>query len=178
MTGFLNKHHERFISVLCVRPGSHYYSFPLLDLWDSYRDVYNFSGNLPIIAHPPCQQWSKLKSFAKNHDQSKNIGPLCIDIVHKNTGIIEQPHGSELFRYCGIPAKKLLSVNLHWWGYPAQKKTLLYFYGIEPLAMPLNFNAIESKVTDLNKVLRLSTPPEMCKYLIDSILLTKYNVLL
>lgn len=159
------------ISVLCADSKSNYYKIPYLDIWDKERDVYNYTGKNQVIAHPPCQQWSRLRKFAKIDDKEKNLALLCWDIVNENGGILEHPMGSNLFKYVGADYKKIHSVNQHWWGFPCKKTTYLYVHNVELLPYNLNFNAIEKTVDKLNTRMRSRQTLAFCEYLVNSILL-------
>lgn len=132
------------ISVLCVMPGSNYFQIPGLDLWDAKRDAYNFIGSNPVITHAPCAQWSRLKAFANDNPREKELAWFCLEKVRRNGGIFEHPAGSSFFKEAGI--KKIYSVDQSWWGFPARKRTYLYFHGYKPLAFPLSFDRITYKV--------------------------------
>lgn len=156
------------ITILCIQENSNYKKIPGLDLWDIKRNAYNYNGNNIVIAHPPCQQWSKLKSFAKENQLEKDLAIFCLEKVNQNGGILEHPNGSSFFKYAGIPRSKLTKVYQSWWGFPAKKETLLYCKNIKLLPTPLNLDAIQYKVANLDKKKRSLMPLEFCKYLVYS----------
>lgn len=156
------------ISVLCVNKDSVYKSFPGLDVWDSERNVYNFIGSNPVITHAPCQQWSKLKFFAKENQFEKNLAWVCLEHVLDNGGIFEHPSGSEFFKKAGIN-KNIYSIDQHWFGFPCRKRTYLFFHKCKPLPVPMRFEAIEKKVEQLHSSKRSDTTPQFAKWLIDSV---------
>jgi hypothetical protein len=155
------------ISVLCIAKNSNYKLIEGLDLWDIERDAYNYSGSNRVIAHPPCQQWSRLKSFAKVDAKSKDLAFFCLDKVRQNGGVLEHPHGSSFFKAAGI--KPTLSVDQFWFGFPARKRTWLYFHGFTPAPVQLRFDAIERTVPQLGKVARSETTIRFAEWLIKSI---------
>jgi hypothetical protein len=157
------------ISILCAARKSNYFKIDGLDIWTAERDINNYTGKNKVIAHPPCQQWSRLKSFAKYNPDEKKLALLCWEIVNENGGIFEHPSGSNLFKFEGANPKKIFSVNQHWWNFPAQKKTLLYFHNCEPGQYPLNFNMIEKKVHQINHEMRSRQTLEFCEYLVKSV---------
>jgi len=53
--------------------------------------------------------------------------------------------------------------------YPARKRTWLYFKGFKPLSFPLNFDAIQSKVSSMGKKKRSETTESFANWLIDCI---------
>lgn len=136
------------ISVLCALPNSVYKTIPGVDVWDAQRDAFYFTGSNPVIVHPPCQQWSRLKAFAKPNPDEKELAYHCLKIVIRNGGIFEHPMGSSFFKEVGI--KPTLSVDQHWFGYAARKRTWLYFAQVRPLALPLNFDCVQ--ISDITKM--------------------------
>jgi len=138
---------QRKISVLCVKENSIYNEIPNLDLWGKYRNAYNFKGTTPVIAHPPCQQWSRLRYFSRANKEEKDLAHFCLEQVRKNGGILEHPHGSNFFKEAGI--RPTISINQSWFGFSCKKTTLLYFHHYRPIAHPLNFDRIEKRINDL-----------------------------
>lgn len=158
------------ITVLCVMEDSNYFKIPDLDLWTKERDAWNYiPDGKPIIAHPPCQQWSRLKNFAKKDDKEKQLAVYCAQLVKNNGGILEHPAGSALFEYVGIPRNKIRSIDQHWFGFPARKRTYLYVEGVNLEPYQLLFNAVEKKVADLSRKQRSKMPLTMCEWLVKSI---------
>lgn len=116
-----------------------YKTLPGLDCWDEQRDAYNYSGSNPVIVHPPCPQWSRMRAFSRYNEREKQLAWFCLEKVNSNGGIFEHPSGSSFFKAAGIKTS-LYSVDQHWWGFPARKRTLLYFVGCRPISFPLNFD--------------------------------------
>jgi len=155
------------ISVLCVSRSTVYKSIPGLDLWDLERDVYNYTGGNPVIAHPPCQQWSRLRAFAYVNEREKELAFVCLDHVKRNGGIFEHPHGSSFFRVAGV--KPTLCIDQSWFGFPARKRTWLYFSRCKPLAVPLCFDAYTKKVPQLGKVARSAMTLDLARWLVNCV---------
>jgi hypothetical protein len=160
------------ISVLCVMPGSNYYKLPGLDLWDEKRNAYNYNGSNPVICHPPCAQWSKLKSFARTNQQEKDLAIFCLEKIHENGGILEHPAGSALWKLPQVERARIISINQHWFGFPSQKRTWLYFYNVKPLSYPLNFNTPTRTTTSLHSKARSKQPLALCEWLTQCIIQT------
>lgn len=157
------------ITVLCVDTNSHYHKFPGLDLWTKERDAYNYKGTNPVITHAPCQQWSKLRTLAHNNPYEKELAYFCWQKVQENGGIFEHPAGSSFFKEVNADWTKIYSVNLHWFGFPAQKRTYLYFNKFKPAQMPLNFDPIKTTIERMARYDRSTTPYKMIEWLIKSI---------
>jgi len=160
------------ISVLCALPNSVYKTIPGLDVWDAQRDAFYFTGSNPVIVHPPCQQWSRLRMFAQVNPDEKELAYHCLKYVIRNGGIFEHPASSSFFREVGITPT--LSINQSWFGYPGTKKTWLYFSGCKPLSFPLNFDAVRvNDVSNLNSRdgSRSRTTQQFAQWLVDCIAL-------
>lgn len=155
------------ISVLCVDRETNYKQIPGLDLWDADRDAYLFTGTNPVIVHPPCQQWSMLKAFAHDRPKEKELAWFCLEKVKRNGGILEHPAGSSFFAAAGI--KPTISVDQIWWGFPARKRTYLYFVGCRPLSFPLSFDLPKTTVQNMDKKKRSRMTVAFCQWLVDCI---------
>lgn len=127
------------ISVLCAQKNSIYKTIPGIDVWDEDRDAYFFTGSNPVITHAPCPQWSRMKAFANNNPDEKELAFFCLQKVIRNGGIFEHPAGSTFFKEAGI-TKNLYSVDQSWWGFPARKGTFLFFSHCKPMPFPIMTN--------------------------------------
>ena len=133
----------RRIAVLCVRPHTIYAQFPECDLYDRARDARTYPGGLPIIAHPPCRAWGKLRGQAHIDEDEK---AMCIWIagqVRAWGGILEQPSHSLLWSAVGLPLPGThddigwtLGIHQCWAGHRAEKPTWLYIAGCPPHDTP------------------------------------------
>lgn len=140
------------VAVLFAREDSIYHSIPGCDVYDIKRNALNYRGSFPVIAHPPCRAWGKLKAFSKHSQFEKDLSLFAIDEIRRCGGVLEHPIGSSLWDAKGI-SKKILSpdsyggftlhVNQFWFGHKAEKASLLYICGVLPgnlPAFPLVFN--------------------------------------
>lgn len=156
----------KIITVLCIQEDSNYKAIDGLDLWDKNRNAYNYNGSGPIIAHPPCQQWSKLRHFAKDNKEERDLAYFCLEQVNKNGGILEHPKGSLFIKEARL---KTITVWQHWWGFGAKKETQLYCKDVELLAYPISLDAIKGRVEMMARNKRSKMPIEFCQYLVNSI---------
>jgi len=154
------------ISVLCVNPDSVYKTLPDLDVWDKARNAYHFAGSNPVITHAPCQQWSRMRTFAKEDQEEKALAFFCYDKVKTNGGIFEHPAGSSFFKIAGIRSSEIYSVDQSWFGFPCRKRTYLYFSKCKPLQFPLRFEAITKTVDQLHSSSRSDTTILFAEWLI------------
>lgn len=157
------------VSILCCQEDSNYRFIPGLDLWDKNRDAYNFSGTNTVITHAPCSQWSRLKSFANANKREKNLAYFCWEYVLKNGGIFEHPFGSSFFKHVGIYSSDLFYVDQVHFGFPARKRTALYFSNI-PIPGQVSSNCSPTlKVSEMNYKLRSKQTLSFCNFLVSQV---------
>lgn len=155
------------IAVLCALENSIYKTLPNLDVYDKKRNAYLYDLDFPVIAHPPCQQWSRLKHFAKFDREERDLAFFCLEKVQKNGGILEHPSGSSFFKQAGI--KPTISIDQSWFGFSCRKRTYLYFHDCKPISFPLSFDLITKRVPDLTGEMRSYTTIRFANWLIDFI---------
>lgn len=59
-----HNNHE-MIAALYVETDGAYFGLPGVDPWDEARDARKYAGPHPVVAHPPCQRWGKLRSSGR-----------------------------------------------------------------------------------------------------------------
>lgn len=140
------------VAVLFARSDSIYFDLDGCDVFDQVRDARTYTGDLPVVAHPPCREWSRLRSFAKAPIGERDLAPWAVDFVRRCGGVLEHPAGSLLWKTLGLPRPGYLEcgfrlardqfggwtlpVSQFWWGHRAEKRTWLYVCGIDPGAVP------------------------------------------
>lgn len=172
------------VHALCVSPVSIYKTIPGVDAWDIKRDVRNFDGKWPVVAHPPCRSWSAYTAHqAKPAPGEKELGPLCVEILQANGGVLEHPAHSRLFDHCNLPKPgqrrgdlTTVYVEQAWWGYTMKKATWLVFCGVDPSALLFPYKAHNPRdgVGDrrrqqvMSKHQRAATHPALAHWLVDA----------
>lgn len=135
----------RSIAVLFACSDSLYRRMSVCDVWDMQRDALTYSGKGPVIAHPPCRAWGRLRPFAKPIAGEKELALWAVDIVRRNGGVLEHPADSRLWPEARLPAVGqgdryggwTLVIDQNWWGHRARKRTRLYIVGCGPKDLPL-----------------------------------------
>jgi len=154
------------------------------------RDARDYAGPWPVVAHPPCQRWSRLAAI---HAHRWPIGSdggcfaAALAAVERWGGVLEHPGGS--FAWCahGIDHPKhgagwvatrkgwTCSVDQGRYGHPARKRTWLYYVG----ATPPNLDWTEAPVGERSAIAgcvgverqaksqRSLSPPEFARVLLD-----------
>lgn len=110
----------------------------LVEHWyDEARDARTYAGPWPVVAHPPCGPWSRLRHL-HGRPEEREIGILAVEQVRKFGGVLEQPEGSRLWKHCGLPMTSVdspdsyaLAVEQVSWGHVARKRTWLWLVGID-----------------------------------------------
>lgn len=179
------------VAVLFARSDSIYKSIQGLDVFDISRDARSYRGSLPVVAHPPCRAWGRLRAFAKPRQDEKYLALFAVDTVQRCGGVLEHPEASSLWRAAGLPPPGwgqdeyggwTLPVVQHWWGHRARKSTWLYIVGVSSRGIPdiplvlgeashtVGLFSGRDRATcrpEIGKAEREATPPEFARWLID-----------
>jgi hypothetical protein len=133
------------IAILFARTDSVYKAIPACDVWDIDRDARNWLGGSPVVAHPPCRSWGRLRKFAKPRADEKALGPWAVEQVRRWGGVLEHPEASTLFAHCGMPRPGQfpdawggwsMVIDQFHFGHRAEKRTWLYVAGCDPDDLP------------------------------------------
>ena len=136
------------VAALFIDPRGPYPKLEGVDCWDEHRDAKLYRGPHPVIAHPPCGPWGRLKFCSQEGEAIKALGPIAVDQARTWGGVLEHPRGSKLFAAMGMPRPGELpdrfggitiEVNQVEWGHVARKPTWLYMVGVrgnEPAPYP------------------------------------------
>jgi len=133
------------VAVLFARADSIYKLIDGADVYDMSRDARTFVGGLPVVAHPPCRAWGRLRQFANPRADEKDLALFAVEQVRVNGGVLEHPAGSTLWDAAGLPRPGqgrdafggfTLPIDQFWFGHKAAKKTWLYVCGVSPRDVP------------------------------------------
>lgn len=162
--------------VLCTRKDSVYLALGA-DCYDVERDCRTYAGTRPVVAHPPCRAWGRLKAFAKPRHDEKDVGIFALSTVRMFGGVLEHPADSDLFKLIGArPGQRcrtggwVLPIRQQWFGHPARKDTWLYIVGCEPVnvpRMPLVLGEPARTVASQDRAARERTPFELAVWLLE-----------
>lgn len=179
------------IAALYVRSDSVYKSLGV-DCWDMERDARKYDDLNPVVAHPPCRAWGRLKGFAKPRPDEKELALKAVDVIREVGGVLEHPVHSDLWKEKPLPKPGevdqwggyTICVDQFWWGHKARKKTFLYICGVDKADLPripMNFDMLTHYVgfpkswkgksrygmKEISKKEREGTPIEFAKWLIE-----------
>lgn len=141
------------VAVLFAMKDSIYKTIPGCDVYDVERDARTYSGDLPVVAHPPCQLWGSMASvnfsrWGGDHNRPGNDGGLflfALETVRRCGGVLEHPAKSRAFEKYSIPKPKgvgwqkcldggwVCEVWQSAYGHRANKATWLYCFGSPPI---------------------------------------------
>jgi len=115
------------------------------DVYDVDRDARNYRGGYPVVAHPPCRLWSRLRVFSSADIRERDLAFHALENVRMWGGVLEHPAGSSFWRIAGLPHGSgrdrwggwHLEIPQKWFGHRAEKNTWLYVCGIEPSELPV-----------------------------------------
>jgi hypothetical protein len=123
------------VAALYIDPRGPYPKIQGVDCWDEARDARLYDGPWPVVAHPPCGPWGRLRHMYRGTEH--DCAPRAVEQVRTFGGVLEHPAGSRLWAQCGLPMTGVdapdfsVEVSQNDWGHPARKRTWLYFVGID-----------------------------------------------
>ena len=165
------------VSVLFARSDSCYFDL-VDDVWDAKRDARNYTASNPVVCHPPCRGWGRLRHWAKPRPDEKALALFAVEQVRRCGGVLEHPWGSTLWHAAGLPHPGkvdawggwTLLVDQGWWGHAAPKPTYLYIVGCtrENVGeLPVQLRRAEGRTLNLSPADRERTPPAFARFLVD-----------
>ena len=175
------------VAVLFARADSTYKALPDCDVWDADRDARRWPGGCPVVAHPPCRAWGRLRTFARPRPDEMNLARLAVALVREFGGVLEHPAGSTLWKAQKLPRPGerdqyggwTLEAPQKWWGHKAEKATWFYVVGCEPSDIPpLPYVMGEAAYVvqsrkrhdyrpHITKAEREHTPPQLAEWLVE-----------
>lgn len=166
------------VAVLFARSNSVYKSIPGCDVFDLARDARSYVGSAPVIAHPPCRGWGRLRHLAKVRPDEKELAFFAIAQVRRCGGVLEHPWASSLWTVAGLPLPGQVDqydgftfgVLQGDFGHPAPKATWLYIVGLQASELPIPHFELGMKtgrVELMGKAAREATPPHFAHWLLD-----------
>ncbi|MFV3415300.1 hypothetical protein ACNFH8_23800 [Pseudomonas sp. NY15436] len=175
------------VAVLFARQDSNYKAMAGTDVFDIDRDARTFAGGMPVVAHPPCRMWGRLRQFAKGRPDEKELGIWAVKQVRTWGGVLEHPAESTLFNSCRMPHPGefpdefggwTLEIEQFHWGHRAEKATWLYIVGCSPSDIPaiprrsgkpthcVRPTRSYPRLPSITKAEREHTPPALAEWLI------------
>lgn len=160
------------IAALCVSTNSVYKDLGL-DCYDKNRDTRTFTGNSPVIGHPPCRGYSAYtRHWAKPEPGEMDLALFVTERIATNGGVLEHPqHSRYVKRFIGSDKWKVITVHQSWFGYPTTKKTWLLmpgYYRVPELPFKLEQYGREKQIFEnMSHNMRSHTTIDFAKWLIN-----------
>jgi len=143
------------IAALFVEPGGVYSGLDGVEPWGlPERDAMEYSGPMPVIAHPPCSRWCQLAGLVEarwGHRKGDDGGTFAhaLAMVRAFGGVLEHPAFSHAWSAHDLNSPPTGGgwVNADFaggwtcyieqgaYGHPARKATWLYVTGVELLPL-------------------------------------------
>lgn len=176
------------VAVLFARSDSVYKTLPGCEVWDMERDARTYDGPWPVVAHPPCRGWGRLRRFAKVRSDERNLARLAVSLVREFGGVLEHPAESTLWQAQRLPIPGAgrdqfggwsLGIQQHDFGHRAEKSTWLYVVGCSPDAIPalplpltkathcIRPTKSYPRLPSVTKAEREHTPPLLAEWLVE-----------
>lgn len=178
------------VAILFARTDSCYKTLPGVEVFDAERDARTYDGPYPIVAHPPCRAWGRLRAFSNHRPDERNLGRLAVALVREFGGVLEHPAGSTLWAAQRLPQPGIprdayggwtLAAPQMWWGHRAEKKTWFYIVGCAPSDLPTmpivlgdapcvvqsKKNAVDGGRPHITKSEREHTPINLANWLVE-----------
>lgn len=183
----------RTVAALYVDKRGPYVDMEGVDPWTIERDAKLYTGPHPVVAHPPCADWSMLSVMHPTRPVRAACGPRAVEQVRALGGVLEHPAESKLWAEMGIRrphglgwlnrtrADKWggwsLAVDQCAWGHLARKRTWLYVVGasprdVDPLTGGRPTHVVtttrgSTKLPEMRKSERKLTPAKFASWLVD-----------
>lgn len=174
------------VAILFARHDSIYKKIDGCDVYDAERDALTFDGGLPVVAHPPCRAWGRLRHFARPREGERELAIWAVEQVRTEGGVLEHPSNSTLWEHQNLPSAGqrdkyggwTLPILQYWFGHAAEKATWLYIVGISPQQIPTiplvlgePEYVVQSKKRDsrphISKADRERTPEPLARWLVE-----------
>ena len=177
------------VAALFIRADSIYKTMPGVDCYDIERDARTWLGGCPVVAHPPCRAWGRLRQFAKPREDERELGIWAVEQVRRWGGVLEHPAESTLFAHCSMPRPGKFPDSFGGWsteldqfifGHRAKKATWVYVVGPMPAELPTRPVRVGSpthcirptkaypRLPSVTKAEREKTPPEFARWLVEA----------
>ena len=140
--------------------------------WDEARDARRYAGRYPVVAHPPCGPWGRLRKFSKK--DRRELALVAVDQVRKFGGVLEHPASSQLFFEARLPLPgefpdafggRTYDIAQGDFGHVAPKLTWLYAVGLGPCPFSAPVGGQKGRVHLQHSGVRHLTPPDLARQL-------------
>jgi hypothetical protein len=129
-------HTPRTVAALYIDRRGHYPRMTGVECYDVARDAKPYTGPHPVVAHPPCGPWGRMKFLCTKQDPE--CATRAVEQVRTCGGVLEHPEHSGLWRARDLPRPgatdahggRTYYLRQVAWGHCAEKPTWLYVVGV------------------------------------------------
>lgn len=175
------------VAVLFARADSNYKAMPGCDVFDIERDARTFAGGMPVVAHPPCRAWGRMRQFANPRKDEKELARFAVAYIRRFGGVLEHPAESSLWwdQLLPLPGRApdayggwTMAFDQFHFGHRAEKSTWLYIVGCHPDDLPpipqregrpthcIRPTKSYPRLPSVTKAEREHTPPALAEWLV------------
>lgn len=172
------------VAALYVDPRGPYPKL-VADWYDTERNAILYQGPRPVVAHPPCAHWGRLRNLPNVRITTGEAireafcALMAVQQVRQWGGVLEHPAESFLWASEKLPRPGQLPDAFGGWtlaldqsrlGHSAQKRTWLYIVGASASDLPPappRASRTAKKVELMGKLERRLTPPAFAEWLIE-----------
>lgn len=161
------------VAALYVEPRGPYPHL-VADWYDATRDARTYRGPGPVVAHPPCETWGRLRQFSTAN--TRELAIVAVEQVRTFGGVLEHPAGSKLWEECGLPPPEYMFADQYGgrtyeiaqgdFGHAAPKLTWLYAVRLGPCPFHLPRGGQLGRVDRLGRYARKATPDRLAQMLV------------
>lgn len=97
------------VAALYVERNGAYYGLPHVDPWDRERDARLYDGPHPVVAHPPCERWTRMHGFIEHvypgrfrRGDDGGCFAAALAAVRRWGGVLEHPEASAAWAAHGL----------------------------------------------------------------------------
>ncbi len=105
--------------------------------YDEARDARTYAGDRPVVAHPPCGPWGRLRHLCRR-PEDREYFPHALGVVRRCGGVVEHPAYSTAWQAYALPRPGEVPDAFGGWtlevcqcdfGHVARKRMWLYVCG-------------------------------------------------
>lgn len=144
------------------------------DWYDLEKDSRNYKGPHPVVAHPPCETWGRLRHFSTQ--DTHDLALHAVAMVRQYGGVLEHPASSSLWKECGLPLPDTMFPDMFGgrsyeiaqgdFGHEAPKLTWLYAVRLGPCPFHLPRGGQTGRVERMTRFARKATPQPLAQSLV------------
>lgn len=142
--------------------------------YDADRDARTYAGPWPVVAHPPCETWGRLRHFSTK--DTHDLALHAVAQVRRYGGVLEHPAESTLWKECGLPEPEGMFADFFGgrsyeimqgdFGHAAPKRTWLYAVRLGPCPFHLPRGGQQGRVERMTRFARKATPAPLAQMLV------------